>query len=205
MTKTLGVIAEDVSDVEVLKVISQKVASKPFSVRYFVGQGCGRIKNKCSSWARTLKARGCNLLVVVHDLDDRNASQLRQSLHGALGASPIPEHVIVIPIRELEAWLLADHRAIEKTFRFKKPLAQIANPESIMRPKERLRDIIYQKSNRRIIYVNTIHNPQIANNCSISNFKRCASFQPLEQFLIRVLGAKSKGRGRRRKRSAKRN
>src|ERR1700691_5898347 len=68
--------------------------------------------------------------------------------------------------RSLEAWLLADHKAITKTFRFKKGLRKIANPESINRPKEFLRDIIRRGSNNRVVYVNTVHNVKIAQNCT---------------------------------------
>lgn len=187
MTKLLGVIAEDTSDVDVLNIIVRKIARKPYSIRRFVGHGCGRIRKQCRGWAQTLKDRGCQLLVIVHDLDANNLQQLERTLREALGASPIAEHIIVIPVRELEAWLLADHKAIERTFRFKSPLGQVANPEGIQRPKERLRDLIYQKSGKRIIYVNTIHNARIAANCAITNLRRCNSFQPLERFVVRTL------------------
>jgi hypothetical protein len=91
------------------------------------------------------------------------------------------------PVREIEAWLLADRNAIAKTFGFKKPLKKISNPESIMRPKEYLRDLITQKSNGRIVYVNTIHNAKIMQNCEVNNLERCASFVPLEDFILRTL------------------
>jgi hypothetical protein len=187
MTKLVGVIAEDISDVDVVKVIIKKIAHKKFGIKYFVGHGCGRLRNKGRAWAQALKERGCQLLVLIHDLDANRVDQLLSAIRQALDPSPIEEHVIVIPVRELEAWLLADHKAIEKTFKFKKTLKKIANPEAIQHPKEYLRDLISQRSERRIIYVNTAHNEKIAENCAISSLERCASFKPLEDFIVRTL------------------
>ena len=158
MTILVGIIAEELSDVDVISEIIGKLARKNFGVKSFVGHGCGRIKYKCRAWAQTLKERGCKLLILVHDLDSARLDQLLAAIRGALNPSPMEQYVIVIPIRELEAWLLADHKAITKTFRFKKGLRKIANPESINRPKEFLRDIIRRGSNNRVVYVNTVHN-----------------------------------------------
>jgi hypothetical protein len=187
MTALVGIIAEDVSDVGVLTALIKKIATKRFGIKSFVGHGCGRVRNKCKAWTQTLKDRGCQFLVLVHDLDMYRVDDLLADIRNALEPSPIPTHVIVIPVRELEAWLLADHVAIEKTFRFKKRLKAIPNPEAIRRPKEFLRDLVSQKSDRRIIYINTIHNIKIAENCAVSNLRRCASFKPLESFIAAVL------------------
>ena len=156
MTIHVGVIAEDNSDIEVIRVLISKIARKTFSIKPFAGHGCGRVRNKCNGWAEILRQRGCSVLILVHDLDMHRLAELENGLREALGQSPIQKHAIIIPVRELEAWLLADHEAIQRTFRFRRRLRQIANPESIQRPKERLRDIIEQRSDHNIIYVNTV-------------------------------------------------
>lgn len=187
MTIQVGVIAEDESDVQVVTAFARKIARKPFSVKPVVGHGCGRLRNKCHGWARMLEGRGCSVLLLIHDLDTAHLGQLQNTLRTALGQSPIAKHAIIIPVRELEAWLLSDHDAIQKTFKFKRRLGKIANPEAIQRPKETLRDIIEQRSDRKIIYVNTIHNSKIADHCQISNLLRCLSFRPFQTFIERTL------------------
>jgi Domain of unknown function (DUF4276) len=187
MTNMVGIIAEDESDVDVISILMRKMARKPFGLKRQIGRGSGRIRGKCRAWANTLKHRGCNLLIIVHDLDARELRQLYRDLCEALGASPIADHAIIIPVRELEAWLLADHTAIQRAFRFRAPLGQIANPQGIQRPKEFLRDLIYQRSERRIIYLNTVHNVKIAEQCTPANLRRCESFQPLADFVARTL------------------
>jgi uncharacterized protein DUF4276 len=188
MTSLVGIIAEDDSDIGVVDVIIKKIAKRKYSIKSFAGHGSGRVRNKCNAWAKTLKDSGCQSLILVHDLDANRIDRLLAAIRQALDPSPIQPYVIVIPVRELEAWLLADHVAIEKTFRFKKKLKSIPNPEAIQHPKEFLRDLVNQKSNHRIIYANTVHNIRIAQNCSVGNLKKCASFKPLEAFVASLLG-----------------
>jgi hypothetical protein len=68
--KSIGIIAEDKSDVAVLEYLIAKLAANPFSVKPFVGNGCGKIVGKCRSWAQNLYNSGCQYLLIVHDLVD---------------------------------------------------------------------------------------------------------------------------------------
>lgn len=188
MSRGVGLIAEDDSDVSVVEVLIRKIARKHFKTKQFVGRGCGKIVAKCRSWAIALGQRGCSLLIVLHDLDQRQEPALRTSLVDALNPCPIAHHAIVIPVRELEAWLLADHEAINRAMKLARPLNQIADPQGVARPKERLRDLIYSRSNHTTTYVNTIHNIRIAEQVSIARVRaRCSSFGPFEQFVSRYL------------------
>ena len=188
MARGVGLIAEDDSDVFVAEILIRKIARKNFKTKQFVGRGCGKIVAKCRSWATALRQRGCSLLIVLHDLDQRQEPILRASLVDALNPCPIAHHVIVIPIRELEAWLLADHEAINRAMKLARPLNQIADPQGVPRPKERLRDLIYSRSDHTTTYVNTIHNTRIAEQLSVARIRaRCTSFGPFEQFVSRHL------------------
>jgi hypothetical protein len=124
---------------------------------------------------------------VIHDLDCNQLLQLQGDIRGALHPSPIADHIIVIPVREIEAWLLADHNAVGKALNLSKSIGKIPNPEAILRPKERLRDLVYFKSDKRKHYVNTIDNKKIASHTNLRNLRRCKSFVPLEAFLRTVL------------------
>src|SRR6266403_5712319 len=109
MIRQLGIIAEDQSDVDIVHLVLKKSAKKAFTVQKFIGHGCGKIRGKCRAWAENLCRRGCDRLVLIHDLDNKNAVELRNAIQAALAPCPVPKHVIVIAVQEVEAWLLADH------------------------------------------------------------------------------------------------
>jgi len=179
----IGIIAEDDSDVDVIRSIISKVTRRKFGIGKFVGHGCGKLRSKCRAWSGNLRKRGCRVLILVHDLDSGDLGDLGTSLAGALAPCPINPNIIVIPVREIEAWLLADHEAIRKAMNISKQVGKVSNPEGIPRPKEHLRDLISVRSGHKIRYVNSIHNVKIAEACSLSSLRRCSSFRPLEDFL----------------------
>ncbi len=184
----IGLIAEDESDVDVVRCVIMKMTKRAFSLEKFIGHGCGKLRNKCGVWAVNLRDRGCKWLIIVHDSDSNDPVKLKNDLVTATAPPPIKLHVIVIPVREIEAWLLADHEAIRRAMNLPKPMPRVANPEQVMRPKEYLRDQTFIRSGHRTRYVNSIHNKRIAEACSLANLRRCASFAPLEVFLRTHLG-----------------
>lgn len=188
MTISIGIIAEDESDIDVIDVLIQKIAGhRRYGIKQFLGRGSGRIKSKCFAWASHLKLLRCSVLIVVVDSDSNNPALLRQLLLDAIGVCPIQRHTIVIPVREIEAWLLADHNAIQRALGIKQPIKLVANPEVIFKPKEYLAHLIAAKSRREKIYINTIHNKKIAKQASIKQLRRCASFYPFERFVATEL------------------
>jgi hypothetical protein len=179
----VGIIAEDKSDVEVIEIIAKNITATPFSVSSQVGRGCGKINAKALGWAKDLQFKKCTHLILVHDLDDKNYAALMQSLTEALKPCPINKHAIVIPTRELEAWLLADHATITSVMKLRKPMQRIAAPESINNPKEHLRDVIWKNSGKSVTYINTLHNAQIARVLDTDELQRCPSFLPFAAFI----------------------
>ena len=181
--KLLGLIAEDQSDVDVVRELTQKLARSNFRIKRFLGHGCGRIHAKSRAWAEHLQRQGCSLLILISDLDGQRLTKLSATLHAAINPCPIQQHVIVIPVREIEAWLLADHEAITRALNLRRPMKKQPNPEAIQNPKERLRDLIRERSNGRISYLNTVHNEKIAKHVHIENLKRCPSFACFKDFI----------------------
>lgn len=183
MSRKIGLIAEDKSDIETIKILIRKIGKKPFSAPHFVGHGCGKIKSKSFEWARNLKQRGCDSLILVHDLDRNDADDLEAVLREELDPCPIANHLISIPVQELEAWLLADSAAIMAALNLKALPKRVANPEQIVDPKENLSQVVYLKSEKSKYYVNTIHNAKIASHCTLTELRRCSSFVPFERFV----------------------
>ena len=178
----IGVIAEDITDIEVLYELTCKLTREnSFSFKKFVGRGNGKLRRKCSVWAKNLLERGCTYLVVLHDLDGNNESQLRTNLTNCVQSVKFKAHVILIPVQEIEAWLLADAKALKDVFHMVKLPKLPRNPEGIRRPKEKLRDIIWKTTKK--YYGNTIHNKKIAAACQIHKLNICRSFRPYPKFI----------------------
>ena len=182
MSVQVGVIAEDDSDVEVLYELTCKLVRRgSFSFRHRIGHGCGKLRRKCGSWAVNLLHGGCSHLVVIHDLDEYDERQLRETLTASVSAVGFVGHLVLIPVREIEAWLLTDAAALRTVFRMAREPKLPANPESVADPKKKLYSVVWKGSGKR--YVNTIHNSSIAAEISIANVKRCRSFQPYPPFV----------------------
>lgn len=173
----IGIIAEDDSDVGVLREITLTLL-KPHAVGFsrFVGDGCGKLRRKCGAWARILVQQGCPWIIVVHDLDVWNEKQLRAQLTKAIAPARTRANVVLIPKREIEAWLLYDGRAIAEAFSENERPHLPGNPESLSDPKKYLGDLVWRKYRKR--YLNTVHNPKIAKHIDVSLLKRSGSFAP---------------------------
>jgi len=182
MAKKIGVIAEDISDVEVVKeILAKYIDRRSFSVKHFVGQGCGKLRNKCGAWIDTLSKQGCTHIFLFHDLDRSNEKALRKEIQEKIKSCLFQNSLIVIPTEELEAWLLSDMDAIKQVFDIAAPIKQISDVEAVKSPKEHLEKMVRRLSKK--VYVNTIHNKKIAAQTTKANLMRCNSFQVLDKYL----------------------
>jgi Domain of unknown function (DUF4276) len=183
----MGIIAEDDSDVAVLREITSRLL-KPHNVGYkrFVGHGCGKLRRKCGAWARTLVQQGCSWIIVVHDLDVHNEQQLRVELMDAVAPARPRESVVLIPKREIEAWLLYDAAAIAKAFHERQRPPLPGNPELLTDPKKHLRNMI--RTRYRNDYLNTLHNGLIAKHIDATLLRASRSFAPHFVFIRAIRG-----------------
>lgn len=183
MTHKIGIIAEDISDIEVVKILAKKVSGKTISTCHFVGKGCGPLKKKTLGWCKSLMTRGCNQIILLHDRDRNNTQQLRSQLEAILGQAPQPTKIVIIPEEELEAWLLSDTSAITAALKLRSKIKQINHPETVDSPKEFIRDVVYKISEKKIQYVNNVHNKLIAQLANADEIRRkCPSFRPFANF-----------------------
>lgn len=186
MSQKIGLIAEDMSDIEVIKILAKKISGKSISTSHFVGKGCGPLKRKTPGWCKSLATKGCTKILLVHDRDRNDAILLKNELDGILATAPQATKVVVVPEEELEAWLLSDVVAIKKALNLKKDIKTVHHPEKIESPKEFLRDSIYKVSDKTLQYVNNVHNKTIAENIDVVEISnRCPSFKPFSEFFSR--------------------
>ena len=94
--------------------------------------------------------------------------------------------VVLIPKREIEAWLLYDARAIAMAFHENLRPRLPGNPGSLQDPKKHLRDVIRKKYRRD--YLHTVHNCLIAKQINPSLLVRSGSFTPHFEFAATVRG-----------------
>lgn len=191
MTVThVGIIAEDDSDIEVLKYFASKLTSRRFSVSKFTGKGCGPLKRKTSGWCKALIHKGCSSVVLVHDRDRYDEKTLRHELERLIEGVNMRMKVVVIPCEELEAWLLSDMRALKQGMNLATMPKAIHHPEIIDSPKEHIGKLVRSHSkNKSKQYVNTVHNLLIAKAISVSTIsRRCPSFRHFERFVATAIG-----------------
>jgi len=181
----IGIIAEDDSDVAVVREITLSLL-RPHRVgfRPFVGHGCGKLRRKCEAWARILVRQGCLCITVVHDLDTHDEGRLRSKLTAAIAPAGARASVVLIPKREIEAWLLYDGAAIAAAFKETREPTLPGNPEALLDPKKYLRDLIWKMYRRD--YLNTEHNARIAGRVNVSLLRRSNSFAPHPVFTAAV-------------------
>lgn len=178
-----GLIAEDASDIEVIKKLAKKISGKNINSSHFVGKGCGPIKRKAAGWCKAFHTKGCTEILLVHDRDKNSATQLLSQLNAVLRDAPQAKKVVVVPSEELEAWLLSDSQAIKAALKIRKSFKEQHHPEAIVSPKEYLGDLIYQASGKTVNYVNAIHNSIIADHIDVAKIKKkCPSFKPFVEF-----------------------
>ena len=183
MTIHVGLIVENQSDEDVVYGLLAKLVTKPFGRRRFHSRGCGKLRSKCVAWAKDLYTRGCRALVVVQDLDQNELVQLRLALEALIATTAFAKRAVVIPVREIEAWLLADERAIQTSLALRNPVAATRSPEHEADAKRRLYEVIFAASDRRVEYVNTVHNKRITTQADPEIIEaKCPSFLPLRQF-----------------------
>ena len=134
-----GVIGEDPSDVETLKVLIRRLANNeklPVFVKGY--SGCGEMLRKGASQLKLFAGKGVVRFVVCYDADRGNpvARELeaRQKVWDKALADGIHgECCIVVPIQELEAWILADLSSVSKVITSWTP-KDVSSPELINDP-----------------------------------------------------------------------
>jgi hypothetical protein len=183
---SVGVIAEDDTDVDVVRVLAQRIIGKHVRVRRRVGNGCARIHKKAGVWLEQLAAEGCSRVVLLRDLDRNPANDCLNDpvrLERELQAIPVPGstlRLICIPTEELEAWFWSDPGTVQKVGRGAGKAH--ASPHLIAKPKEALIRLS-RAANGRPRY-STNDNASLAEVLDLDACsKACPAFQSLRAFL----------------------
>jgi hypothetical protein len=204
-----GIIGEDDSDVETLKVFIQNLAKKHgLSSPAFNKKGYNGWSEMFTKGVAQLKLFAdlqCNRIVVCYDADGPSpkAEERREKIQKQLVA---PSKVNIpccalVPIQELEAWVLASIQSVTNVFASWRPSQSFAHPENIANPKEKLIKLSRDPKTRKARYSPPTHNPLVAKHLDLEEIEgKCPSFGVLVDFVTGSSKDRAKGRKMKRRR-----
>ena len=174
----VGILGEHSSDAECIKVLLKRILdNQGLSVKAKGFDGCGDLLKKGARHIALLANLGCDKFVVVIDADDFDGNERRRLASRLVrDADRTGTSIVVVPIQEIESWILADPDAISSVIK-QLSIPDIVNPEEIESPKEWL--VGQSKSKRsRPLYNPTANNPPVCCHINLETLARkCKSFR----------------------------
>ncbi len=180
-----GILGEDRSDVATLKVLVRRLArNESLSVKAKGYSGCAEMLRKGARQLKLFRSLHCTRFIVCHDADGPDPRPKRDLVRERIiRPSGIDAgYCIVVPVQELEAWILADIESASNIFPSWTPPA-IDNPEQVLSPKEHL-EKLSRDSRQRPRYSHATHNERMAAHLDLVKVsKKCPAFRQLEAFV----------------------
>lgn len=194
------VLAEATSDFDCLKILIRRLANnKSIPIE---GKGFGSCGDMLNKGARLLKyydgmSKESHKFIICYDKDkDSPRKRYEEVISKIIKPAGIkkPQHLIciLIPTEEIEAWILADLKAIsnvftswdpEKVYTSSDSEKKFLHPEKITNPKETLKSLI-NKDRPKPLYTDTSDNKKIMDYLNLDELKKkCPSFVELAEFV----------------------
>ena len=176
-----------------LRVLVKRVSENPKLSVFGKGfGGCGKLCRKACSHIKDFASKGASRFIVCHDSDGTRPRAVKERLEGVIRAGNCSTYncSIVVPIEELESWIIADEKAIQ-TVISTLSITSVASPESLNNPKEWLRSKSRVLGSRPL-FIPSIHNKEVLRHTNLDKLAtKCPSFIPLREF---VRGARKASR-----------
>lgn len=186
MSPKFGLLVEDSTDADALKVIIRRRIGTSVKIKAHSGKGCARLKTKAEPWLKQLALGGYHRVILLHDLDrnpETNGLRDLPALQLELSSIAVPQGIsrlICIPVEEMEAWFWSDENVVRIVARGGGKAHP--SPHNIASPKEAL--IRLSRAGNGKPRYSTLDN---ANLAAKLNFEvcasRCESFKGLLAFL----------------------
>jgi len=182
-----AVLGEHASDALTVKVLMRRLSgNRSISIKTKGFQGGGDLLNKGAKQLNLFKSLGCDQFVVCYDADGPDPEPRRiKVMQKVVAPSGLAQSCcVVIPVQEIEAWILADIEAVTNVFRSWCPGPFDREPEREPKPKELL-ERLSRLNGKKPIYAHATHNPKVAEHLDLERVrKRCSSFEGLCKFII---------------------
>ncbi len=196
----IGLIVESTSDGAEIKVLPHLLRMLDSSllekdIRVVAMTNKKDLIEACGIAARNLLAEGCERVVIVWDLHPSYPTkgmpycrfQERQSVLKTLSNAGILENqpVYLLCIEKmLEAWLLADERALNELLKPRKKLSLPKKPERELDPKSRLINLFEQNLGYK--FVDSKHAIRIAQK--LPDLQRLKKLETFKRFALKAIG-----------------
>jgi hypothetical protein len=181
------VLAESKSDFNCLKTLIRLLAKNNAIPVKGKGFGsCGEMVKEGAALCRLHKAQGYRKFIICHDKDKAT----RQEQYNKVASKIIkPAKIendsicIVIPTEELEAWILADIKAVSNVISSWKPTEKFDYPETVSNPKEKL-EKLSENPKQKPLYNHAVYNEKVMQHLDLNIVKKkCPSFRELADFI----------------------
>lgn len=183
-----AILGEDRSDTDTLKVIVHRLLANPSLKVYVKGySGSGELKRKGAKQIKLYAKQGVSRFIICRDSDTRPQEEVLSEMHEAIVVPSGVAHPCckVVPVQELEAWILADLEKVQHVIPSWRPLPKpISQPETIQHPKEHLIRLSHG-ANHKPRYRPVTFNPQMAKFLDLATvYTKCPSFRALKDFVL---------------------
>jgi hypothetical protein len=191
-----GIIGEAKSDAATLKVLVQRLAkNSSLTIRTKGYAGCGQMLRDGARQIRQFADDGLTRFIVAYDADNHSPAKRReQVMREIVRPSRVNEDIccVVIPVQEIEAWILADVGAVQHVLSSWKTKSISQSPESIENPKEHLARL-GRGGGKKPFYDHTTHNVLVAEHLRLDVVRRkCPSFATLSEFVTEKQGRRQR-------------
>ena len=193
-TYKVGFALEGNGDYPILPVLTRRLIAEEFPDLLLQNDtvirprktGHGFI-SELPTFAATIRAAGCDMLVAVVDSDTLRASQRLQRLRDAKAVCEGKVPICVaegVAVRAIESWLLADDAALHATFGGDRHKWVFPNPENLDMPKTMLNTLVRQQSGGSEVSFAS-YAGDVAARIDIELLRRrCSSFDRLARNII---------------------
>jgi len=187
-----AIIGEDNSDVETLKVLVKRIAKTPnLSVRTKGYTGGPQLLERGAAQLNAYRELGCNRFIICYDCDNElPAERYKKIIDRIINKSDLRNSnssesiCALVPVQEIESWILADLSAVSKIISSWKPTACFSNPEVQESPKEELAKLS-RNMQRKPLYNHVVHNPRVAEHLKLDVLAtKCPSSLPLFEVVL---------------------
>jgi hypothetical protein len=184
------VIAEDDSDFNCLQILIKRLAKDSTISIKGEGFGCcsvmlNKAANVLKQWDKKQEYRK---FIICYDRDKETVQKrYEEVITKVIKPSGIKKTenliCILIPTEEIEAWILADLKAVSNVISSWQPKQLFPNPEAIINPKEELRRLS-REGKPKPLYRHETHNEQVMKYLDLEVVKnKCPSFAELYEFV----------------------
>lgn len=179
----IALFTEDQSDHDMIAIIIRRIAKQnkiPIKGKGFRG-GSNLIKDGAKSAKAFSGIKQLRKIIICHDSDKKSVKEMESLIsRKIINESGLSSDcfLTIIPMEEIEAWILADINACQFVFKGMKRQKEIMNPENASDPKEYLEKACRENATPK--YSNATHNKFIAEHLNLDVvYRKCPSFRPL--------------------------